>query len=117
MTEGIPTPPRPSEAMQAASEVTPEFQRLVREFVGGQIMQRPKLDRRTRLLCAISVLAGLGRELQLKIHIASALRAEIPKDEIIEALLQVSVYAGFPATWNGLLAAREMFAEHEAAGG
>ena len=49
---------------------------------------------------------------QLKVHIAAALHVGLTQEEMIEVMMQMAVYAGFPATLNGLFAAKEVFASH-----
>jgi 4-carboxymuconolactone decarboxylase len=47
---------------------------------------------------------------QLKVHIQAALNVGVTRDEVIEIIMQMAVYAGFPAALNGLFAARDVFA-------
>lgn len=49
---------------------------------------------------------------QLKVHIGAALHVGLTQDEIVEVIIQMAVYAGFPAALNGLFAAKEVFASH-----
>ena len=85
------------------AEVAPEFARMVIEFAFGDIYARDALDLRSRELIAIAVLAANGKAgPQLRLHIESAASAGLTKAEIIEVLIQVSLYAGFPASLNAL---------------
>ena len=70
---------------------------------------RPSLDLRTRSLCSIAVLAGLGRINALELNISMALNNGATKEEIVETFFQVAVYAGFAAAWDGLQRADEVF--------
>lgn len=82
------------------------------------IMSRPSLDLRTRELTTVCMLAAMGGcEPQLEFHIGGALRAGAPAPEIVEALTQVSVYAGVPRALNAIGVARKVFAEHEVSSG
>ena len=75
----------------------------------------PDLDPRSRQLVTIGVLTALGGcEPQLRIHIGAALNVGLTREEIIEAILHASVYAGFPRALNATFAAREVFAERDA---
>lgn len=87
---------------QVAAEA-PEFVRLMVEFAFADILARPGLDLRARLLVAIGVLAARDRTPpQLRWFVRSALRAGIPAAEIVETLMQVSVFAGFANATNAL---------------
>ena len=89
--------------------LSPDFERLVMGTIGGEVWNRPGLDRRTRSLCSIAVLAGLGRINALELNIRMALRNGASKEEIVETFFQVAVYAGFAAAWDGLTRADEVF--------
>ena len=85
------------------AEVAPDFARMVIEFAFGDIYSRDALDLRSRELIAIAVLAASGNAgSQLRVHVESAASAGITKPEIIEALMQIALYAGFPAALNAL---------------
>ena len=94
---------------QRFQALSPEFERLVRGTSGGEVWNRPGLDLRTRSLCSIAVLAGLGRVNALELNIRMALHNGASKEEIIETFFQVAVYAGFAAAWDGLQRADEVF--------
>lgn len=79
------------------------------------IMSRPALDLRTRELLTVCMLAAVGgAEPQLAFHIGGAMRAGATAAEVIEALTQLSVYAGVPRALNAVVVAREVFAGHGA---
>jgi 4-carboxymuconolactone decarboxylase len=85
------------------AEVAPDFARMVIEFAFGDIYSRDGLDLRSRELIAIAVLAASGNAgPQLRVHVESAASAGIRKPEIIEVLMQIALYAGFPAALNAL---------------
>ena len=85
------------------AEVAPDFARMVIEFAFGDIYSRDELDLRSRELVAIAVLAASGNAgPQLRVHVESAASAGITKPEIIEVLMQIALYAGFPAALNAL---------------
>ena len=101
------------EALANLKKLHPDFERYVVEYVLGDIYGRPKLDTKIRIFCTITTLAALGRENQLRMHILGALKKGITKDEILEVLIHLSVYAGFPVAWNSLIVARQVFAEQK----
>lgn len=85
------------------AEVAPDFARLVIEFAFGDIYAREALDLRSRELIAIAALAALGNGApQLRVHVESAAKAGISKAEVVEILMQISLYSGFPTALNAL---------------
>ena len=100
----------------ALADIAPDFATLVLEFPFGDIYTRPGLDLRAREIATIAALAAMGTaHPQLKVHIAAGLNVGLTRDEIVEILMQMAVYAGFPAALNGLFAAKEVFAQRDAA--
>ena len=92
-----------------------DFARYLIEFPFGDIYSRPGLDLRSREIAVIAALTALGNATpQLKVHLQAALNVGVTREEIVEVLMQMAVYAGFPAALNGLAAAREVFAAGEA---
>ena len=70
------------------------------------------LDLRSREIAVVAALTALGNATpQLKVHLQAALNVGVTREEIVEVLMQMAVYAGFPAALNGLAAAREVFAQ------
>jgi 4-carboxymuconolactone decarboxylase len=95
----------------ALADIAPDFARYLLEFPFGDIYSRPGLDLRAREIATIAALAALGNAApQLKVHIQAGLNVGLTRDEIVEILMQMAVYAGFPAALNGLFAAKEVFA-------
>jgi 4-carboxymuconolactone decarboxylase len=92
-------------------DIAPDFARYLIEFPFGDIYSRPGLDLRSREIAVVASLTALGNAApQLKVHIQAALNVGVTKDEIVEVIMQMAVYAGFPAALNGLFAAKEVFA-------
>jgi 4-carboxymuconolactone decarboxylase len=90
--------------------------RYVVEFVFGDVHTRPGLDVKTREIVAVAALTALGNAApQLRAHLHGALNVGCSQQEIIELMIEMAVYAGFPAALNGLFAARDVFAERAAA--
>jgi 4-carboxymuconolactone decarboxylase len=79
----------------------PDLEKMLIEFCWGTILERPGLSERERELITISVLIALGRDREAVTHLNGALNVGITKDEIVEVLMQLGVYAGFPATMTG----------------
>lgn len=98
--------------ISALANVAPDFAEYLFEFPFGDIYSRPGLDVRSREIATIAALTAMGNALpQLKVHIAAGLNVGLSRDEIIEIIIQMSVYAGFPAALNGLFAAEEVFSD------
>src|SRR5437867_2287450 len=90
-------------------KISPDFEAYVTEFLAGEIWSRPRLDRRTKSLVTIAALAALGRTRALELNIRMALRNGATRPDVIETLLQIAPYAGFPACWEGLVLADQVF--------
>ncbi|MGX5736154.1 carboxymuconolactone decarboxylase family protein [Bosea thiooxidans] len=100
----------------ALADVAPDFADYVLEFPFGDIYSRPGLDLRAREIATIAALAAMGNAApQLKVHIEAGLNVGLSRQEITEILMQMAVYAGFPAALNGLFAAKEVFAARDMA--
>ncbi len=100
--------------LESVKDVAPELGQFVTEFAFGDIYSRPGLDLKTRQLVTIASLTTLGSApLQLKSHIKGALNVGCTRQEIVEVLLQMAVYAGFPASMNAIYAAKEVFKERD----
>ena len=93
-------------------DIAPDLARYVAEFPYGDIYTRGVLDLKTRELITVGAITALGTApLQLKSHIKGALNVGCTREEIVEVMIQMAVYAGFPAALNGIYAAKEVFKE------
>jgi len=101
--------------IEALKDIAPDLARYMIEFPFGDIYQRPGLDLRSREMATVAALTALGTaQPQLKVHIHGALNVGCTRTEIVEIIIQMAVYAGFPAALNGMFAAKEVFAERDA---
>ena len=99
--------------VESLKDIAPDFARYLLEFPFGDIYARPGLDLRSREIATVAALTAMGNAApQLKVHIGAALHVGLTQDEIVEVIIQMAVYAGFPAALNGLFAAKEAFASH-----
>jgi 4-carboxymuconolactone decarboxylase len=95
-------------------DISPDFARYIIEFPFGDIYSRSGLNLKSREIAIVASLVTMGNALsQLKVHINGALNVGCSRTEIIEVIMQMAVYAGFPAALNGLFAAKEVFDERE----
>jgi 4-carboxymuconolactone decarboxylase len=88
-----------------------DFQRFITESAWGSIWSRPGLDRETRQIITIAILAALGKEHELALHIRATQNTEVTPDQVKEVLMQVAVYAGVPAANTAVAIAKRIFAE------
>jgi 4-carboxymuconolactone decarboxylase len=95
------------------ADIAPDLVKYVAEFAYGDVYNRPGLDLKTRELITIASLTTSGSYIQLKSHVHGALNVGCTKEEITEVIIQMAVYAGFPAALNGISAAKEAFEERE----
>ena len=99
--------------VESLKDIAPDFARYLLEFPFGDIYARPGLDLRSREIATVAALTAMGNAApQLKVHIGAALHVGLTQDEIVEVIIQIAVYAGFPAALNCLFAAKEVFASH-----
>ena len=102
---------------QANSDTFDEkFQEFIVEFAWGTVWSGPDLDRKTRHLVTIAILAALGREQELAIHLKATRNTGVRREEIREALHHVAVYAGVPAANSAISLAKEIFKEMDEQG-
>jgi len=97
------------EIFKDLEDVAPDMSRFVVEFPYSEIYTRSEVDLKTRELCTVAALTVLGTVPQLKDHIGGALNVGNSPTEIVEIILQMSAYCGFPKSINGLVAAKEVF--------
>jgi 4-carboxymuconolactone decarboxylase len=104
--------------VESLADISPDRGRYIVEFGFGDIYNRPGLTLREREIATIAALTALGNATpQLKVHIHAGLHVGLTRQEITETILQMAVYAGFPAALNGMFAAKEVFAAQDAAAG
>jgi 4-carboxymuconolactone decarboxylase len=100
--------------VESLKDIAPDFARLLIEFTFGDIYSRPGLDLKSREIAAVAALTALGTAVpQLKVHIRGALNVGCTREEVVEVIMQMAVYAGFPSAINGLFAAKEVFKERD----
>lgn len=96
------------------ADIAPEFADYLIEFPFGDIYSRPQLDLKSREIGVVAALTAMGHAVpQLKVHIHGALNVGCTREEVVEIIMQMAVYAGFPAALNGLFAARDVFSERD----
>ena len=104
---------------RASANATPfdrDFQDFITQYAWGGVWTRPGLDRRTRSLLTIAMLASLGHGEELKLHIRATRNTGATREEVKEVLLQVAVYAGAPAANSAFAIAKRVYKELETEG-
>ncbi|SMB78478.1 carboxymuconolactone decarboxylase family protein [Deinococcus hopiensis] len=100
--------------IESLRDVSPDLGRMVVEFAFGDVISRPGLDLKSREIATVAALTALGNARpQLKVHIHGALNVGCTREEVVETIMQMAVYAGMPAALNGMFAAKEVFAERD----
>jgi len=103
-----------SAVVEGLKDIAPDLADWIIQFSYGDVLSRGNLDLRSRQLATVAALTAMGTAYpQLKVHIKGALNVGCTKAEIIEVILQMAVFAGFPAAINGINAAREIFQQEE----
>jgi 4-carboxymuconolactone decarboxylase len=98
--------------IEALKDISPDFADLLIEFPFGDVYSRSGLDLKSREIATVAALTAMGTAApQLKVHIHGALNVGCKPQEIIEIMIQMAVYAGFPAALNGLFIVKEVFDE------
>ncbi len=101
--------------IESLKDIAPDLARLVIEFPFGDIYSRPGLDLKSREIATVAALTALGHAIpQLEVHINAALNVGVTRQEVVEIIMQMAVYAGFPAALNGMQAAKRVFSQRDA---
>ena len=101
------------EIFKELDDIAPDLSRFVIEYPYSEIYTREELDLKTREICTVSALTVLGTIPQLKEHINAALNVGNTPTEIVEIIMQMSAYCGFPKSINAMMAAKEVFKERD----
>jgi 4-carboxymuconolactone decarboxylase len=95
------------------TEFDADYQRYITENAWGTIWTRPGLDKKTRHMLTIAMLAALGKNDELAMHIRATRNTGVTPEELREVLLHVSVYAGVPAANSAFAIAKRVYQESE----
>jgi 4-carboxymuconolactone decarboxylase len=98
-------------ALANTTDFTAPWQEFITRHAWGGVWARDGLDRRTRSAITLSVLAALGRENEIAMHVRAALKHGLSQEEIAEVLIHTSVYAGVPAANAAFAIAQRVFDE------
>ncbi len=101
------------EIFKELEDIAPDLGRFIVEFPYSEIYTREEVDLKTRELCTVAALTAIGTIPQLKDHINAALAVGNTPREIVEIIMQMTAYAGFPKAINGVMVAKEVFKEKD----
>ena len=104
------------EVIERLEAIDHDLARYIIEFPFGDIYSRPGLDLKSRQIATVAALITLGAEPQLKSHINGALNVGCSRKEIIEIIIQMAIYAGFPRALNAINVAKTVFQERDGKG-
>lgn len=93
-----------------------DFQDFITRYAWGEVWQRPALGERERQLITIAMMAALGKEHELAMHIRATRNTGVSEEEVREVLHQVAIYAGLPAANTAFMVAKKVYADLGAAG-
>ncbi|OWJ74839.1 4-carboxymuconolactone decarboxylase [Haematobacter missouriensis] len=102
-------------AEAAKSPLDQPFQELITDAAWGRVWSRDTISARERSMLTIALLAGLGNDHELAMHIRATANTGASQEDVMEALLHVAIYAGVPRANHAIKIAKETFAEMEAA--
>jgi 4-carboxymuconolactone decarboxylase len=103
------------QVIAALANVAPDLGRFIIEFGFGDIYTRPGLDLLQRELITVAPLTALGTATpQLQVHLHGLLNVGGTRAQLIEVVMQLAAYAGFPAAINAMLVAKEVLAQRDA---
>lgn len=107
-------PEAPEKVVKRLDRLSPDFAELILGFSFTDIVSRPGIDLKTREMLTVAALMAMGTAApQLEFHIRAALNVGVSREEIIEIVLQIAVYAGVPACMSGITAAEAAFSAHK----
>lgn len=103
--------PHGAAVVRSLDDIAPDLGRYIVEFAYGDVFSRDGLDVKTREIATVAALTAMGTAApQLKVHMQAALRVGVTPAALIETIMQMIPYAGFPAALNAVAIARDVFA-------
>ncbi|MBP1872219.1 4-carboxymuconolactone decarboxylase [Ensifer adhaerens] len=101
-------------AQTASTDFDRPFQELITEAAWGHVWSRPTWTKRERSIVTIALLAALGQDEEVAMHVRATANTGASRDDICEALLHVAIYAGVPAANHAIKIVKQVFAEMDA---
>ena len=101
-------------AQSTSTDFDRPFQELITEAAWGHVWSRPTWTKRERSIVTIALLAALGQDEEVAMHVRATANTGATPDDICEALLHVAIYAGVPAANHAIKIVKQVFAEMDA---
>ncbi|KQW61663.1 MULTISPECIES: 4-carboxymuconolactone decarboxylase [unclassified Ensifer] len=101
-------------AQSASTDFDRPFQELITEAAWGHVWSRPTWTKRERSMVTIALLAALGQDEEVAMHVRATANTGASRDDVCEALLHVAIYAGVPAANHAIKIVKQVFAEMDA---
>ena len=101
-------------AQKATTEFDSPFQQLITEAAWGTVWSRPQWTKRERSMVTLALLAALGHDEEVAMHVRATANTGATREDICEAFLHVAIYAGVPAANRAIRIAKDVFAEMDA---
>lgn len=101
-------------AQSASTEFDQPFQELITEAAWGHVWSRLTLSKRERSIVTIALLAALGQDDEVAMHVRATINTGATRDDVREALLHVAIYAGVPAANHAIKIAKQVFEQMDA---
>ncbi|OCP02758.1 MULTISPECIES: 4-carboxymuconolactone decarboxylase [unclassified Ensifer] len=101
-------------AQSTSTDFDRPFQELITEAAWGHVWSRPTWTKRERSIVTIALLAALGQDDEVAMHVRATVNTGASRDDVCEALLHVAIYAGVPAANHAIKIAKQVFAEIDA---
>ncbi|MBN9234697.1 MULTISPECIES: 4-carboxymuconolactone decarboxylase [Phyllobacteriaceae] len=96
-------------AEMASTDFDRPFQDLITEAAWGAVWSRPNWTKRERSIVTIALLAALGHDEEVAMHVRATVNTGATREDITEALLHVAIYAGVPAANRAIRTAKQVF--------
>jgi 4-carboxymuconolactone decarboxylase len=98
----------PSAAQKLIGDVAPKLAELTDQVLFGDVWERPELSKRDRSLITVAALVALHRPDQLRFHLGRAVENGVKKEELIEVIIHLAFYAGWPSAMSAAMVAKEV---------
>ncbi|MCC7343244.1 MAG: carboxymuconolactone decarboxylase family protein [Bryobacterales bacterium] len=105
------TGPRPRPSQAAMGDFAPKLAEITDNVLYGDVWERPNLSKRDRSLATVSALIAMNRPDQFRSHLRIAIQNGVTREELIEAITHLAVYAGWPSAVTAIGVSREVFAQ------
>jgi 4-carboxymuconolactone decarboxylase len=101
-------------ASAASTTFDQPFQEMITEGAWGTVWSRPGISRRERSMITIALLAAMGHDEEVAMHVRATANTGASREDICEALMHVAIYAGVPAANRAFKIAKHVFEQMDA---